>query len=429
MPFGPNDYRVGIGAIRLEASLACQLQCPSCPTAAGQVHRVLGKGFLRANDFLSLIERNPGLHSVELSNYGEPFLNPQMLDLLRIAAKHGVALTCDNGANLNTVREEVLEGLVRYGMRSITCALDGASAATYAIYRRRGQFEQVIENIRTINAYKARYGTAYPHLTWQFVIFGHNEREIFTAKRMADELGMKFRPKLSWDMRFSPIRDRRTILRESGLPATTIKEFQRLTRTSYAGELCHELWTRPQINFDGQVLGCRANYRRILGGNAFEDLDAAINGKAIRYARAMLMGDVPPREDIPCSHCHHYLERVMSGHWIRREEIEPPAKQMSKSESSRHRPSRPSLPRRILWFGLGRMGTMDYVTPQDLLGNQIPGWSLSRRFLMVLRSRSRLIKAIPEILLMVLWSFRHPTIPIDEPKNISIQTSEQRSNL
>ena len=52
-----------------------------------------------------------------------------------------------------------------------------------------------------MNDFKRRYRSGYPRLTWQFVVMGHNEHEISSARRMARDLGMRFDPKLTWDER------------------------------------------------------------------------------------------------------------------------------------------------------------------------------------------------------------------------------------
>ena len=80
--------------------------------------------------------------------------------------------------NINNVQKDVLEGLVKYRLRSMTCSIDGASNETYKTYRVKGNFETVIENIRKINFFKQKYQSEYPRLTWQFIVFGHNEHEI-----------------------------------------------------------------------------------------------------------------------------------------------------------------------------------------------------------------------------------------------------------
>jgi hypothetical protein len=97
--------------IRLEASSLCNLRCPLCPTTRGGVpHQAIGGGFLRFEDFRKLLDDNPGLKSIELSNSGEIFLNPALLSVLELAHERGVELLAESGVNLNKIRPEVLEG-------------------------------------------------------------------------------------------------------------------------------------------------------------------------------------------------------------------------------------------------------------------------------------------------------------------------------
>ena len=168
--------------IRLEASSFCNLRCPLCMTTTGDVHRLAaGGGFLRFEDFLKLLDGHPGLKRIELSNNGEIFLNPALLSMLELAHQRGVKLTADAGVNLNKVRPEVLEGLVKYQFLSLVCSIDGASEETYSIYRVRGKFTNVIDNIRKINELKQQYRSPFPELTWKFIVFGHNEHELPVA--------------------------------------------------------------------------------------------------------------------------------------------------------------------------------------------------------------------------------------------------------
>jgi MoaA/NifB/PqqE/SkfB family radical SAM enzyme len=294
--------------IRLEASSFCNLRCPLCPTTAGVIHHsAVGGGFLRFKDFRKLLDDNPRLKRIELSNWGEIFLNPALLSVLELAHERGVHLTAHNGVNLNKIRPEVLEGLVRYQFRRLVCSIDGASQETYSIYRVRGKFANVIDNIRKINELKQRYDSPFPELTWKFVVFGHNEHEIPVAREMARELGMGFFALLNnFDPNYSPVRD----------PA--VRRLAPRQRMKYEVlYVCHQLWDEPQINWDGKVLGCCINHWGDFGGNAFRDgLTASVNTEQIQYARAMLLGRAPPREDIPCTRCSEYQEMSNSGAWL-----------------------------------------------------------------------------------------------------------------
>ncbi len=315
--------------IRLDASTACQLKCPGCPTASGEVGKSIGTGFLKFEDFKKLVDDNPFLSRIELSNWGEIFLNKDLVEILAYAYKRDVALTVYNGANLNHVTDEVLEALVKYRLRVLSCSLDGASQETYSQYRMNGNFDTVIENIKKINRYKSRYRSPFPVLEWQFVAFGHNEHEIAKARRMAADLDMQFDFKLSWDdlygRPFSPVRDKDLVRRESGLGVATREEYRQM----YGGEFverrcCAEIFQRPQINFDGRVLGCSINYWGDFG-NVFQDgLQKVLNNEAINYARKMLKGQVPARDGIPCSTCKVYARMKEEGSWVTDKETEQP---------------------------------------------------------------------------------------------------------
>lgn len=274
-------------------------------------------------DFKNLLDANPDLRDIELSNYGETFLNPQLLDILQYAHEKGVVLHANNGTNLNHATDEVLEGLAKYKFRSLTCSIDGASQETYSIYRVRGNFDNVINNIRRINYYKEKYRTGFPELNWQYVIFGHNMHEMDIAKKMATELGMGFYFKLSWDDDVSPIKESDLVQLRSRFGYATRDEYKEDTGDDFGRSICRQLWSQPVVNWDGKNLGCCRNFWGEFGGNAFKDgLEKTVNSDGMKHARLMLQGRADPRADIPCTTCDVYYAMEASGHWFRNDEIE-----------------------------------------------------------------------------------------------------------
>lgn len=318
---GPSDKLMGKEVkprkIRLEASSVCQLRCPSCPNTSGAMQPTIGKGFLKPDDFQNLVDDNPWIREIELSNYGEMFLNPDLLEIIEYAHARQVLLRANNGVNLNYVHEEVLAGLVKCSFRSMTCSLDGASNRTYSRYRVNGDFERVVENIRKINSLKRLYQSRYPMLTWQFVVYGFNEHEISMARDMATALNMAFRLKLSWDPAFSPVRDQEAVKKEIGFASR--REFEKHRGGAFLGNLCHQLWDQPQVNWDGKILGCCRNFWGHFGKNAFKDgLLKSINNESIQYARDMLVGKKDHRNGIPCATCSIYQTRKAHGRHLDR---------------------------------------------------------------------------------------------------------------
>ena len=309
--------------VRLEASSRCQLKCPLCPTAAGTARNgSVGWGVLALEDFVRFLARNPAVRHVELSNYGEIFLNPQLVAILAHAQAIGVAVEAYNGANLNDAREEQLEALVRYGLRRLVVSIDGASQETYGVYRSGGTLAGVLENVRRLNEWKVRLGSTRPQLFWQFVIFGHNEHELPAARRLAAELGMGFRAKLSWNGRYSPVRDPEFVRRETGLEAFTHAEFAKKTGGRYFLG-CRDLWAGPQVNWDGRLLGCCVNFWGDFGNAFAQDLETCTGGAAYQNAKRVLLGLEEPRPGLPCLDCGTYLDDVRNRPLTRADILEP----------------------------------------------------------------------------------------------------------
>jgi MoaA/NifB/PqqE/SkfB family radical SAM enzyme len=303
--------------IRLETSSVCQLKCPSCPNNSKAILPAVGNGFLLLSNFQKLLDENTWIAEIELSNYGEIFLNPDLLEIIKHAYERKVILAADNGVNLNNVKKEVLEGLVKYKVRSMTVSIDGAGNETYKRYRIGGNYDVVIENIKKINLFKKQYQSKYPLLSWQFVVFGYNEHELPMARKLADELNMNFCSKLSWDAEFSPVQNQKVIIKELG--ASSRREYKEKYGVDYMQGICHQLWEQPQINWDGKVLGCCRNFWLDFGGNVFTDgFLKSLNNEKINYARDMLIGRQRARDDIPCATCEIYLNMKSEGHWLKR---------------------------------------------------------------------------------------------------------------
>ncbi len=311
--------------IRLDAATACQLKCPSCPTASGEVGKNLGTGFLRFDDFKQIVDRNPWLSRIELSNWGEIFLNPHLVRIMKYAYENNVDLQAHNGTNLNTVKDETLEALAKYRFHHMSVSLDGASQETYSIYRVNGDFDTVISNVERINHYKAKYRSKYPTLRWQFVAFGHNEHEIDKARQMASDLDMDFVLKLSWgDLyteAFSPTQNEQQIRDQSKKGVASRDEFEKEQGENYKSKTCWQLWRDPVVNFDGRVLGCCINHWGDFGRVEDGDLTAGLNNEKLEYARDVLTGRAPARPDLPCLSCEIFESMQKNDHWIDEDRI------------------------------------------------------------------------------------------------------------
>lgn len=290
--------------IRIDSSTLCQLKCPCCIQNNGE-ENVLGKGYLKLKDFKKFVRENPGFKNIEISNYGEIFLSPELKDIVGHAYKAGINLRADNGVNLNTVKKDVLEHLVKYKLKIIRVSIDGATDKTYRIYRIGGDLSRVIENIKIINHYKAKYNSVFPELIWQFVLFGHNEHELAAARRKAHSLNMRFVPIFNWDLNYSPIQNKGQVQRLLGF--TSWMEHDDKTDGLYI-DACLQFWTGPQINWDGRLLGCCVNHWGDFGNVFKKGLESCLESKEYILTKKALLGMAHVRKGMPCYHCFHYKD-------------------------------------------------------------------------------------------------------------------------
>jgi len=279
---------------------------------------------LGAQRFEQFLIRNPHIDRIELSNWGEVMLNRELPELLRIAWRRKVALHADNGANLNHLSEAILQAIVGYRLRSLTCSIDGTTQETYERYRRGGNLARVLDNIERINALKARYRTRLPRLQWQFVVFEHNAHEVEQARLWARQLNMSFRAKSNWDDLYG--QSDPALLQQSDKVRAALgyqdrPEYARQTGRHTLRGVCRQLWQDPQINFDGRLLGCCVNHWSDFG-NVFEQgLQAVFAGESLEYARQMLRGQKSEREDIACTQCSVYHHLKENGNWLTEAEV------------------------------------------------------------------------------------------------------------
>jgi MoaA/NifB/PqqE/SkfB family radical SAM enzyme len=88
---------------------------------------------------------------------GEPFVNQELVEMVRFAKDKGITLlTSTNGHFLND-RKQILQVLTS-GLDRLLISLYGATRETYAMYENRGNFDKVVESIRFLAQKKTRTG-------------------------------------------------------------------------------------------------------------------------------------------------------------------------------------------------------------------------------------------------------------------------------
>jgi len=229
--------------VTLEATNVCNLKCPYCFTGAGEVARK--RSMMPMPLFQRLMdELGAYMLHLEFYNWGEPLLNKNTPEMIRIASAKGVSTIISTHLSVPMDRSRA-ETLVSSGLALLGAALDGATQKTYEKYRAGGNLELVLHNLRLLVEAKQRLGSTTPRLCWGYHVFDHNWQEVELARKMASELGVEFSATKGW---------------VAGPEWNDGGQFQFPVGT--APERCRYLWTQGVINNDGGVAPCSATFYR-----------------------------------------------------------------------------------------------------------------------------------------------------------------------
>ena len=174
-------------AISIEPTTACNLGCPQCPSGLKMFNRPTGKMSLQQfNAILPQISRTTGY--ITLYFQGEPYINKEFTGMIAAATKEGIYTATSSNAHFLT--PEVAQKTVEAGLKRMIISIDGATQKTYAEYRIDGELSKVIEGTQNILAARKAIGVTYPVVVWQFIVFAHNEHEIESIRKLANDIGV-----------------------------------------------------------------------------------------------------------------------------------------------------------------------------------------------------------------------------------------------
>lgn len=291
--------------VRLDICTLCQLDCRDCYMRREET--AIGSGIVSLDVFEGFLKKHPFIKKIEISNSGEPFLHPQLHELLTITDKLGIEIQIMNGANFNDVSDEVMQDLVTKNVKVIRVSIDGATQEVYSVYRRKGDFNRVISNIRKLNEMKQKFQNEYPKLIWQFVVMSHNLCDIEKARQLAAELDMSIEFKESWNFHEQEKVREQTAVKKYAYNDGDKKEVkdEEVQLLDFESLYCQDLFLSPQINYDGRLFGCCSAFKKDWGMNVFQDgLLNCINSDVYLNNLIQLIETGSPLKGTPCEHCH-----------------------------------------------------------------------------------------------------------------------------
>lgn len=239
-------------SIAIEPTTSCNLRCPECPSGLRSFTRPTG--MLDKNLFRKIIDEIASKVSwLTFYFQGEPYLNPDFLDMVSYARKKGIFTATSTNAHYLT--PDNAARTVASGLNRLIISVDGSTQETYAQYRVGGDLNKVIEGTKNILEARKHAGVKHPEIIFQFLVVKPNEHQLEDIKSLAKQLGVdkvKFKSAQIYDF-------------EKGNPLIPDNErysrYKRNANGTYSiknslDNHCWRMWSSCVITWDGKVVPC-----------------------------------------------------------------------------------------------------------------------------------------------------------------------------
>ncbi len=159
----------------IEITSRCNLSCTMCLRQTWSEKT----GDMDMETFKGLTPVFETLDSINLSGYGEPFLNPYLIDMILLAKKH-VSPFCRINLTTNgmVVDRSTTEDVIKAGLDGISFSIDSFVSDKFTALRQGGSLEVVIECLENFLAVRKKLKKESFEISISFVAMERNIREL-----------------------------------------------------------------------------------------------------------------------------------------------------------------------------------------------------------------------------------------------------------
>jgi radical SAM protein with 4Fe4S-binding SPASM domain len=174
-------------SISFEPTTSCNLRCPECPSGLRAFTRPTG--MLQKDFFTRTIDEiHKELLYLIFYFQGEPYLNPDFLEMVKYASSKGIYTA--TSTNAHYLSDAAAKRTVESGLDRLIISIDGTTQEVYQQYRVGGNMNKVIEGAKNIVKWRRELNSKTPFVFFQFLVVKPNEHQINDIKKLAAEVGV-----------------------------------------------------------------------------------------------------------------------------------------------------------------------------------------------------------------------------------------------
>ena len=298
--------------LQVEPTNRCNLACPLCPAGRDELGRP--RRHMTFEEFRRLVDDTQDyLMLMILWDWGEPFLNRELPDMVAYAAERDIRTVTSTNAHFLT-DQAYLERILTSGLSTLIIAIDSLDEESYRTYRQRGDLSKALGGLKALVEMK-RQLRSKTLLNLRMVVMRHNEQEVDTLAELGRRSGVDcFTVKTmnptcgsySSDEDLVPVdpKLRRYVYRRGTWERTREEK------------PCERVWMMANVFADGTVVPCCYDFDASMAvGNAFETPFTEIwqSGELAEIRRRVHL----ERDSLPhCGECDTSFKIARAGDWF-----------------------------------------------------------------------------------------------------------------
>jgi MoaA/NifB/PqqE/SkfB family radical SAM enzyme len=245
--------------VQIESTNICNAKCVFCPRDDMERRQ----GIMDMTLFRKVVDECAalGIEHVRMHNYGEPFVDRQLVEKVRYAKQAGIPQVgmISNGS---LITEAAARGMIDAGLDAINISVDASGKDVFESTRIGLKYDKVIANIERLVRIRAESGKRRPKLILSFV------RQNNSAEEQA------------FIREWSQIADKIHITDLHNWAGT-------LNAKSDVNFPCYRLWLTFTVLWDGRVSMCCADFdgRHVFGDLRTQSIAEVWNSPLYRAAR------------------------------------------------------------------------------------------------------------------------------------------------
>lgn len=170
----------------IDPSTVCRLRCADCGQGNGNSD-FLSREFMSFDNFRVVFDKVKDYALIiELFNYGETFLNPEIGEILGYIKKSGIRCRVSSSLNFN-LSTNLADSILNSSIVRLVCSIDGPTQESYQMYRKNGDLKLVLGNAKRLIQSKRSAGN--PKIVYRMLAFEWNHKYIEDARRLAQDYG------------------------------------------------------------------------------------------------------------------------------------------------------------------------------------------------------------------------------------------------